>query len=71
MEIQALLVEGGAILLQHFLDEGLWDEIHVEHSPMVLGDGVKAPQIVESFVPRIERVLGVEIYHYKSDENLS
>lgn len=41
--VQSLLVEGGAKLLQSFLDEGLWDEARVEESPCVLREGVQAP----------------------------
>jgi diaminohydroxyphosphoribosylaminopyrimidine deaminase/5-amino-6-(5-phosphoribosylamino)uracil reductase len=39
----SLLVEGGSRLLNSFLGEGLWDEAQVEISPVMLGDGVKAP----------------------------
>ena len=43
--IQTLLVEGGATLLQSFIDAGRWDEARVETSPVTLGTGVAAPQI--------------------------
>ncbi|MDR1646052.1 MAG: bifunctional diaminohydroxyphosphoribosylaminopyrimidine deaminase/5-amino-6-(5-phosphoribosylamino)uracil reductase RibD [Tannerellaceae bacterium] len=43
--ITSLLVEGGARLLTHFLQEKLWDEIQVETSPIRLVEGVKAPSI--------------------------
>ena len=42
---QSLLVEGGAQTLQFFLDSDLWDEVYIEHSGIVLGGGVAAPQI--------------------------
>ena len=42
---QSLLVEGGAQTLQSFIDADLWDEAFIERSPMLLGSGVKAPQI--------------------------
>lgn len=41
--IQSLLVEGGAKTLQSFIDQGLWDESHVETGWMTIGNGVKAP----------------------------
>jgi diaminohydroxyphosphoribosylaminopyrimidine deaminase/5-amino-6-(5-phosphoribosylamino)uracil reductase len=41
--LTSLLVEGGAILLNHFLRQGLYDEIQVETSPILLGEGIKAP----------------------------
>ena len=44
-KVQRLLVEGGAVLLQSFIDAGLWDEAFVEEAPFELGSGVKAPHI--------------------------
>lgn len=44
-KIQSLLVEGGTTLLQSFINSGVWDEIFVEHSARVLGEGVKSPII--------------------------
>ena len=44
--IHSILVEGGTTLLNHILETGIWDEIHVEVAPeLTIGDGVKAPQI--------------------------
>lgn len=44
--IQSLLVEGGATLLQSFLDEDMWDEAYVEHCPQVLGRGIMSPTLI-------------------------
>jgi diaminohydroxyphosphoribosylaminopyrimidine deaminase/5-amino-6-(5-phosphoribosylamino)uracil reductase len=43
--LTSLLVEGGTMLLDSFLRAGLWDEIQVETSSLVLGEGVKAPYV--------------------------
>ena len=43
--VQRLLVEGGAVVLQSFIDCGLWDEAHVETAPFALGGGVEAPKL--------------------------
>lgn len=43
--IQSLLVEGGAKLLQSFIDKGLWDEARIETAPFCLGEGVVAPSL--------------------------
>ena len=40
---QSILVEGGAHTLQSFIDADLWDEVVIERSDIILGDGVKAP----------------------------
>ena len=42
---QSLLVEGGAQTLQSFIDADLWDEAYIERSNIVLGDGIKAPEM--------------------------
>lgn len=44
-KLNSLMVEGGAELLNSFLDAGLWDEVWVETAPCVLGSGVKAPAV--------------------------
>lgn len=43
--IHSVLVEGGASLLQCFLQSGKWDEANVEISQNTISDGVKAPAI--------------------------
>ena len=43
--LNSLMVEGGAELLESFFDAGLWDEAWVETAPVVLGAGVKAPAV--------------------------
>lgn len=43
-KVQSLLVEGGATLLQSFIDASLWDEARVERNPsLFVGEGVAAP----------------------------
>lgn len=45
--IHSILVEGGATLLHHILETGVWDEIHVEMAPEItIGSGVPAPAII-------------------------
>jgi diaminohydroxyphosphoribosylaminopyrimidine deaminase/5-amino-6-(5-phosphoribosylamino)uracil reductase len=41
--IQSIVIEGGAQLLQSFINERLWDEIHVEITPLQLREGVAVP----------------------------
>ena len=44
--IPSILVEGGTTLLNHILETGIWDEIHVEVAPeLIIGEGVPAPKI--------------------------
>ena len=44
MNIQSLLVEGGANLLQSFIDENYWDETRIiTNTVMEVSEGIKAP----------------------------
>ncbi len=43
--VQSVLVEGGTTLLNAFIDAGLWDEMRVFRSPMLLGGGIEAPTV--------------------------
>jgi diaminohydroxyphosphoribosylaminopyrimidine deaminase/5-amino-6-(5-phosphoribosylamino)uracil reductase len=44
LNIQSVIVEGGAKLLQSFIDEGTWDEARViSNEQLVIGSGLKAP----------------------------
>jgi diaminohydroxyphosphoribosylaminopyrimidine deaminase/5-amino-6-(5-phosphoribosylamino)uracil reductase len=63
-KVQRLLVEGGSVLLQSFIDSGLWDEAFVEEAPFCLGNGVKAPVIKNE--KRNERFesFGHQIWHF-------
>ena len=51
--IHSVLVEGGSTLLQHILDSGIYDEVHIEVGNQQIGDGVKAPHYVRSTQPMI------------------
>lgn len=67
--LQSLLVEGGSILLQSFIDAGLWDEIFVEEAPILLHSGVKAPEISDKNPFAIEHSFGRSFRHYIADGN--
>ncbi len=59
--IHSILVEGGSTLLNHILDTGIWDEIHVEVAPeLTIGSGVSAPQI--TLPDTFEEVDGHRLY---------
>lgn len=45
LKIQSVLVEGGATILQYFIDAGLWDEAKVFVSDKSFGKGIRAPQL--------------------------
>lgn len=45
MELQSVIVEGGAVTLNHFIGSGMWDRIYRYRGPIVLNAGVKAPYL--------------------------
>jgi diaminohydroxyphosphoribosylaminopyrimidine deaminase/5-amino-6-(5-phosphoribosylamino)uracil reductase len=52
LKIQSVMVEGGAKLLQSFIDEDMWDEARViSNGQLAIGKGLKAPKL-ENFVRR-------------------
>jgi diaminohydroxyphosphoribosylaminopyrimidine deaminase/5-amino-6-(5-phosphoribosylamino)uracil reductase len=68
--IQSVLVEGGTTLLQSFMDAGLWDEMRVFRSRMMLGEGrfadaIKAPVVRGKLASR-EMVGEDELTIYKN-----
>jgi diaminohydroxyphosphoribosylaminopyrimidine deaminase/5-amino-6-(5-phosphoribosylamino)uracil reductase len=49
-KIQSIIIEGGAITLQHFIDAGLWDEARVFYSSVEIESGIVAPLLKENVV---------------------
>jgi diaminohydroxyphosphoribosylaminopyrimidine deaminase/5-amino-6-(5-phosphoribosylamino)uracil reductase len=44
LHIQSVMVEGGATLLQSFIDDGLWDEARIiTNTGLIIGNGIAAP----------------------------
>lgn len=64
MEMQSLMVEGGAILLQSFIDKGLWDEAVIETGNIVIKNGVKAPILKDYILNKSKKCLGSIINQY-------
>ena len=65
--IQSLLVEGGAHLLQHFMDSGLWDEARIEIAPLTLGKGVLAPEMKNAVIVEKVAVDKRKILNYRPE----
>lgn len=49
-KIQSVLVEGGAAVLDSFLEAGLWDEIRQCQSKKIVGKGIKAPIVAGTLI---------------------
>ena len=67
LNIQSVLVEGGARLLQSFIDEGYWDEARViTNGEMLLPGGIPAPQLPDLRPVQIERLVSDTVRYYRN-----
>ena len=65
LKIQSVLVEGGAQLLQGFIDAGLWDEARViENDSLIIEKGLNAPQLKNVLLQKIETIQTDQISYY-------
>ncbi|AHF14634.1 bifunctional diaminohydroxyphosphoribosylaminopyrimidine deaminase/5-amino-6-(5-phosphoribosylamino)uracil reductase RibD [Niabella soli] len=70
LQLQSVLVEGGAQLLKSFIDAGLWDEARViTHTTMVAASGVQAPRLHNEALLQTEIFLTDEVAIYKNNTN--
>ena len=62
--IHSIMVEGGTTLLNHIIETGLWDEMHIEVAPEItIGEGVAAPNVnLSDFNGNFEVVDGHKLY---------
>lgn len=65
LKIQSVLVEGGARLLQSFIDEDCWDEVRViTNDDLDIASGLPAPQLKHARLVSRESLLSDSIHYY-------
>ncbi|MCR5312494.1 MAG: bifunctional diaminohydroxyphosphoribosylaminopyrimidine deaminase/5-amino-6-(5-phosphoribosylamino)uracil reductase RibD [Bacteroidaceae bacterium] len=62
--VQTLLVEGGAKLLQSFIDSGLWDSAYIETGSAPIHGNVKAPNLYNATLKERQYYMGRIIEKY-------
>lgn len=69
--LQSVMVEGGAKLLQSFINAGLWDEARViSNQELVIGNGVVAPALKKSKLIKEEKIdTDIVSFFVKKDNN--
>jgi diaminohydroxyphosphoribosylaminopyrimidine deaminase / 5-amino-6-(5-phosphoribosylamino)uracil reductase len=68
MNIQSILIEGGAKTLQSFIDAELWDEARViTNTELVIENGIPAPEIKNFKLQKQEKYFSDSISFYKND----
>ncbi len=68
LKIQSVLVEGGAKLLQSFIDEGMWDEVRIiKNEELIISNGLNAPVLKDAKKIVEQKFLSdlIEIYELK------
>lgn len=68
-QLSSLIVEGGALLLQSFIDAGLWDEARIITSnELIIDDGIAAPFLKNNKLIRTEQLLSdaIQVYTNKN-----
>lgn len=68
LKVNSLIVEGGAALLNSFIELNLWDEARVFTGDSLLKDGIKAPTL-QDFQPKNSIKIGQDILHIYQNEN--
>lgn len=66
LKIQSVLVEGGAMLLQSFIEENMWDELRIiTNEQLVMEEGIAAPVFSEASKISSHRLLNDRLDVYK------
>jgi diaminohydroxyphosphoribosylaminopyrimidine deaminase/5-amino-6-(5-phosphoribosylamino)uracil reductase len=69
LQVQSVIVEGGAMLLQSFIDDGSWDEARViTNNQMEIGRGLPSPQLSNANLVRENALLSdtIQMYHHSN-----
>jgi diaminohydroxyphosphoribosylaminopyrimidine deaminase / 5-amino-6-(5-phosphoribosylamino)uracil reductase len=65
MNIQSVMIEGGAKTLQSFINAGLWDEARIiTNEELLIENGLAAPEMKEFILEKQERYLSDVINYY-------
>jgi diaminohydroxyphosphoribosylaminopyrimidine deaminase/5-amino-6-(5-phosphoribosylamino)uracil reductase len=68
LKITSVLVEGGARLLQTFIEEGYWDEARViTNDELMIPGGLPAPELKDARLERVETLAGDMVRYYRHE----
>ena len=70
-KIQSLIVEGGAKLLNNFIQENLWDEARVFTGRVQFGNGISAPKLVGARVEEEFEIIGDRLSIWRNTSKLN
>jgi diaminohydroxyphosphoribosylaminopyrimidine deaminase/5-amino-6-(5-phosphoribosylamino)uracil reductase len=68
LKIQSVMVEGGAKLLQSFIDQNYWDEARViTNEQLMIDGGIEAPELKNNSLVNINKATGNLVAFYQPD----
>ena len=67
-ELQSVIIEGGRMTLQQFIDSGYWDEARIFTGRSEFKTGTTAPELIGKLVSEIE-IEGDQLKIYKNDQD--
>ncbi|MCU7550587.1 bifunctional diaminohydroxyphosphoribosylaminopyrimidine deaminase/5-amino-6-(5-phosphoribosylamino)uracil reductase RibD [Chitinophagaceae bacterium LB-8] len=71
LKIQSVLVEGGAFLIQSFIEEGIWDEARIiTNEELFVGNGLPAPVLKDQQL-QIKEHFATDTIHIFTNQNQS
>jgi diaminohydroxyphosphoribosylaminopyrimidine deaminase/5-amino-6-(5-phosphoribosylamino)uracil reductase len=71
LNVQSLIVEGGAKMLQHFIDAGTWDEARViVNTELNAGSGIAAPKLNNMVEKNLQQVGSDQVGFYERGAKL-
>ena len=66
LKIQSVLIEGGAQVLQSFINEGLWDEARIiTNTQLMIPDGLNAPLLTNARLIEQQSLMSDTIHFYQ------
>lgn len=72
LAIQSVLIEGGALLLQSFINENLWDEARIiTNTDMLIPEGINAPVLNEDTLLINKEMYFSDSVHYYLNRSLT
>jgi diaminohydroxyphosphoribosylaminopyrimidine deaminase/5-amino-6-(5-phosphoribosylamino)uracil reductase len=70
LKIQSVLIEGGAKLLQSFIDEQLWDEARVITNPgLNMADGIPAPSLSNHRLIGEDVIISDQVHYFVNNSS--
>ncbi len=69
-QINSIMIEGGSITLQSFINAGLWDEARVlTNNDLFINSGISAPRLINEALIGTQNIFSDSISIYKNCEN--